>query len=107
MHAALRAHFGDAATWQTPAGGLFFWLRLRDPVDTRPLLDRALARGVAFMPGEVFFPDEEAPLGYLRLNFSHATAAEMDRGLAVLADEIGRTRRGARAVPTADRRQPA
>lgn len=84
---ALDRHLGGLATWQVPAGGLFFWLQLNTPVDTRRLLPDALARQVAFMPGEAFYPDAPT-LGTLRLNFSHAAEADMDRGLAVLAELI-------------------
>lgn len=81
---ALRRSFGDLATWEPPRGGLFFWLRLRAAIDTRSLLDEAIARGVAFMPGEEFSP-EGPELGTMRLNFSHAGAEEAERGLALLA----------------------
>lgn len=88
MQSALEAHFGDLAEWERPAGGLFFWLRLRETLDTRPLLPRMLTRGVAFMPGEAFFPEDPPVLGHMRLNFSHATTEQMDEGLAILADEL-------------------
>lgn len=80
----LDAHFGDLATWDMPMGGLFFWLKLKSPLDTRKLLQPALDQGVAFMPGEPFYP-ETSEYGALRLNFSHATAAESERGLEALA----------------------
>jgi 2-aminoadipate transaminase len=85
----LRRHFGDLARWRTPSGGLFYWLTLHDSyhVDTRTLLDEAIERGVAFMPGEEFYPNEPT-LGTMRLNFSHADAGEADRGLRDLADLI-------------------
>jgi 2-aminoadipate transaminase len=89
--AALRRHLAGLADWDTPDGGLFFWLRLHDPVDTRELLPEAIERGVAFMPGEEFFAG--APqLGTLRLNFSHADAGQVDRGLAVLRELLERKR---------------
>ena len=86
---ALRTHFPDLATWETPRGGLFYWLRLRHPIDTRTLLDDAIAQNVAFMPGEEFSP-EEPDLGTMRLNFSHASADDADRGLATLAALVKR-----------------
>lgn len=91
MQAALQLYFAELADWRLPAGGLFFWLRLRAAIDTRPLLTRMLSQGVAFMPGEVFFPEDDPPLGHLRLNFSCATAEEMDEGLARLAQEVARS----------------
>ncbi|MGJ3593679.1 PLP-dependent aminotransferase family protein, partial [Stutzerimonas stutzeri] len=48
MQAALTEHFSDLATWELPQGGLFFWLTLKQPLDTRTLLNRALADDVVF-----------------------------------------------------------
>jgi 2-aminoadipate transaminase len=86
--ALLAEHFSDLATWTAPAGGLFFWLTLHQIIDTRKLLDRTLARGVAFMPGEPFYPEPVGASGTLRLNFSHADAGAAKRGLAILAQQI-------------------
>jgi len=88
MQAALREHFSDLATWELPQGGLFFWLTLKQPLDTRTLLNRALAEDVVFMPGEPFFVEPDANPGYLRLNFSHVAAERMDEGLRRLAQVI-------------------
>ncbi len=87
--AALKRHFSGRADWQLPQGGLFFWLRLRTPFDTRGLLPRAIESGVAFMPGEAFFADPAEGTGTMRLNFSHANAIEAERGLATLARLVG------------------
>lgn len=83
--AALQRHFADIAHWQRPPGGLFFWLHLERMLDTRQLLPAALEAGVAFMPGEPFLPQAVAACGQLRLNFSHASAEQAERGLATLA----------------------
>lgn len=85
FEAALRRHFGDLARWQTPPGGLFFWLTLNQCIDTRLLLPKAIAEGVAFMPGEPFMPMQVEGCGQLRLNFSHASEAQAEIGLAKLA----------------------
>lgn len=85
FEAALHRHFDGLATWDRPPGGLFHWLTLARPIDTRDLLGPAIERGVAFMPGEEFFPGRPQ-LGTLRLNFSHADASDADRGLAILAE---------------------
>ncbi|HJV27383.1 MAG TPA: PLP-dependent aminotransferase family protein [Aromatoleum sp.] len=85
FEAALRRHFGDIATWETPPGGLFFWLTLNRRIDTRELLPKAIEANVAFMPGEPFFPVDAGASGQLRLNFSHATEAQAEEGLERLA----------------------
>lgn len=84
---ALSTHFGGLASWQIPAGGLFFWLRLNtaEPVDTMALLSSAIEAGVTFMPGEPFFADGRDAAGYLRLNFSNADVEEYDAGLSLLS----------------------
>lgn len=85
---ALTRHFSELADWQIPQGGLFFWLQLKTPLDTRTLLDAALAQDVAFMPGEPFFAEPDRHPGLLRLNFSHVLPERLDTGLARLADVI-------------------
>lgn len=82
---ALQRHFGDLATWETPPGGLFFWLDLMASLDTRELLAEAIESGVAFMPGELFYADNAPAHGTMRLNFSHADDAGIERGLALLS----------------------
>ncbi|OED38450.1 GntR family transcriptional regulator [Chromatiales bacterium (ex Bugula neritina AB1)] len=87
---SLQKHFADLATWQVPHGGLFFWLNLktRQSIDTGELLSKALQHNVAFMPGEPFFPDASCNASCLRLNFSHATESQADKGLALLSQLI-------------------
>lgn len=82
---ALEKHFAGLARWDVPSGGLFFWLELRERIDTRKLLPEAIRRGVAFMPGEPFYPDNKPARGTLRLNFSHAAEDQIERGLEILA----------------------
>ncbi|WP_160286445.1 aminotransferase-like domain-containing protein [Pseudomonas knackmussii] len=88
MQAQLEEHFGDLAEWNIPQGGLFFWLTLKNKIDTRSLLDKALKENVAFMPGEPFFTDPDANPGHLRLNFSHVAPERLGEGLRRLAAVI-------------------
>lgn len=88
MQAQLEQHFSDIATWEVPQGGLFFWLTLKQPFDTRSILNEALAENVAFMPGEPFFADPDANPGYVRLNFSHIGPERLGEGLQRLAKVI-------------------
>ncbi len=88
MQVALEEHFADLAEWNVPQGGLFFWLTLKQPLDTRTLLDAALKENVAFMPGEPFFAKPEDNPGYLRLNFSHISPERLGEGLSRLANVI-------------------
>lgn len=83
----LNEFIDDLADWQVPKGGLFFWLKLKQYVDTGLLLQQAIEHNVAFMPGEPFFHSPDNSNGsYLRLNFSHATDDDMYKGISILAD---------------------
>lgn len=89
MQQSLLQHFADLADWEVPKGGLFFWLTLKAPQDTRELLQRALReKNVVFMPGEPFYPHPDKGIGHLRLNFSHATPDKIEQGIARLAELI-------------------
>jgi DNA-binding transcriptional MocR family regulator len=71
------------STHNRPDGGLFVWARLPDGWDAEPLLQRALERDVAFVPGFPFFagkPDRAT----LRLSFSAHPPGEIAEGLARL-----------------------
>lgn len=89
FESALHRNFGDLASWQTPAGGLFFWLTLNRRIDTRLLLPKAIEAGVAFMPGEPFLPLAVSDgCGQLRLNFSHASEEQAETGLEKLSELV-------------------
>lgn len=87
---ALIEEFAHLAEWEVPSGGLFFWLTLKRQyaTDTRLLLQRSIAAGVAFMPGEAFYPAGVESPSTLRLNFSHAAPALVRQGLRTLAKII-------------------
>ncbi|MGC3965541.1 MAG: PLP-dependent aminotransferase family protein [Rhodocyclaceae bacterium] len=87
MADALRATFGDQLQWNLPAGGLFFWVRFAEQIDTRAVMHDALERGVAVMPGDAFFT-ERPDAAYLRLNFSHADPEGIRLGVARLKEAL-------------------
>ena len=87
MLAALQKYMPDNVTWNTPRGGMFLWLRLPPGLDSAALLPQAVAKGVAYVPGIPFYggtPDTRT----LRLSFVTATAEEIDRGIAALAQTV-------------------
>jgi len=88
MHAALTQEFSEIAEWETSSGGLFFWVKLKQKCDTRLLLKPALARNVAFMPGEPFFANAVGQSGALRLNFSHSTPERIEQGVSILSSVV-------------------
>jgi 2-aminoadipate transaminase len=70
-----------------PEGGLFVWVTLPDGHDAEAILPRALANGVAFVPGKYFYAGE-APPNTLRVSFATATPAELHEGAARLGAAI-------------------
>jgi 2-aminoadipate transaminase len=79
----LAAALPPGSTHNRPDGGMFVWARLPDGWDAEALLERALARDVAFVPGYPFFagePDRAA----LRFSFTAHPPHEIEEGLARL-----------------------
>ena len=83
MAAALRAHLPVGVTWQPPRGGMFFWLRLPEGLDATILLPRAVAAGVAYVPGAPFYAGEPDPRT-LRLSFVTLDAARIEQAVRLL-----------------------
>ncbi len=73
--------------WNKPQGGMFLWVRLPRGMDAVELLNRAVAKGVAFVPGLAFFADNPDPRS-LRLSFVTPSVAEIERGVAALAQAV-------------------
>lgn len=88
MLAALSRHMPAGVEWNRPVGGMFLWARLPAGLDATTLLPKAVARGVAYVPGAAFYagaPDART----LRLSFVTASEEEIERGVAALAAVIG------------------
>jgi len=80
MVGALREEFGSSVSFVPPAGGLFVWVELPPGMSARELLPVALRRGVAFPPGDAFFPDG-GHANTLRLAFSDSRPERIAEGI--------------------------
>lgn len=87
MAAALARHLPAGCDWQPPQGGMFFWLRLPAGLDAMALLPRAVAAGVAYVPGAPFFAGA-ADVRALRLSFVTLAPADLERAVAVLGQVL-------------------
>ena len=88
MLAALeREMAGLGVHWNSPAGGMFLWVRLPEGMNAIELLPEAVERNVAFVPGAAFYADH-GDQRTLRLSFVTASAAQIDTGIAALAATI-------------------
>ena len=88
MLAALERHLPVDFTWTRPAGGMFIWVTMPRGGDARKLLAAAVDRGIAFVPGDAFYPGDPDPRTF-RLNFSNAAPDIIERGVTLLATAIG------------------
>ncbi len=87
MRAALERHLPPGCRWIEPRGGMFFWVELPEGVDAARLLPHAVERGVAFVPGAAFYADHPRA-NTLRLSFVTMAPAQIEQGLAALADAL-------------------
>ncbi|TCP07526.1 PLP-dependent aminotransferase family protein [Caldimonas thermodepolymerans] len=87
MRAALERHMPEGCRWNTPVGGMFFWMRLPDGMDAMALLEHAVEAGVAFVPGAAFYARDPQP-GTLRLSFVTLTPEQIERGIATLVQVL-------------------
>lgn len=88
MVAALHTYIPEVVHTD-PDGGMFLWLTFPETVDTLQLFDYAVKEGVAFVPGVVFYADQSrAPKNTARVNFTCASAAEIEEGMRRLARAI-------------------
>jgi 2-aminoadipate transaminase len=83
---ALSEHFGTAAEFDDPKGGIFLWVKLPDVVDTQKLAQAALAAGVAINPGPEWSADAAYGKSRLRLCFAHPSPETLRQGVAALAE---------------------
>ena len=86
MMDALNEHFGTAAEFDDPKGGIFLWVKLPDQVDTLKLYQAALAAGVAINPGPEWTTDKAYGKSRTRLCFASPSHEEIRAGIATLAE---------------------
>ncbi|PUE12256.1 PLP-dependent aminotransferase family protein [Limnohabitans sp. T6-20] len=78
---------GLGLSWNRPVGGMFLWVQLPQGLKAVPLLEKAVAKGVAFVPGFAFYA-QGANESTLRLSFVTATVDQINTGMAALAAAI-------------------
>ena len=83
---ALAEHFGTAAEFDAPKGGIFLWVKLPDAVDTPKLAQAALAAGVAINPGPDWSTNKTYAKSRLRLCFASPSVQAIREGVGVLAE---------------------
>ncbi|MDI1237357.1 MAG: PLP-dependent aminotransferase family protein [Polaromonas sp.] len=87
MLAAMKREMPPGVSWNTPAGGMFLWVRLPEGMNAIDLLPKAVERNVAFVPGWAFYADH-ADARTLRLSFVTSSVEQINIGIAALAAAI-------------------
>lgn len=84
---AIRRHFPPAVHHTHPQGGMFVWASLPQGESAMALLERALKRQVAFVPGHPFYIGRDDS-NTLRLNYTNTDVDTIERGIRLLGSLI-------------------
>ncbi|WCK52439.1 PLP-dependent aminotransferase family protein [Aneurinibacillus sp. Ricciae_BoGa-3] len=74
-------------SYVSPKGGMFFWIKLHEKINTTLLFEEAVKKGVAYVPGAPFYvgkPEHNT----MRLNFTHATPDKIRQGMQQLVEVV-------------------
>lgn len=81
----LEQYFKDIATWETPKGGFYIWLRFHKPIVNKALFLELLKHKVLINPGYIYQPND---FHHLRLSYAYASFEQLEAGLSVLAEMV-------------------
>jgi DNA-binding transcriptional MocR family regulator len=66
-------------------GGLFFWVRMPEWMDSEKFYNLAFTKGVAFLPGRVFYQKGDST-PYLRMSFAGVDENEIKTGMKIFRE---------------------
>ncbi len=101
MIRALEKHAPQGLTWNKPAGGYYLWCKLPNGVSVLELTRKATERGVAGMPGNVFYLSPDRGIEYIRLNYTFADKDDIEKGIKILCDCVKELMPGINEIETA------
>ncbi len=87
MLEALEEYMPEGIEWTKPDGGMFIWVTLPEGIDTKLMAEKAISRGVAYVPGEAFFAHREVK-NTMRLNFTYVPEETIREGVKRLGEVI-------------------
>ncbi len=67
-----------------PRGGVYIWVKLPGGITGKEVAQLAARKGVAIMPGEVFFPLGNGGRNHIRLNYSYESSEWLSEGMEVM-----------------------
>lgn len=81
-------YFPKCVKHTVPEGGLFLFCTMPDGVDSKELLNKAIEKNVAFVPGVTTMIDSGKTYSSFRLNYSMASVEQIEKGIKILADVL-------------------
>ncbi|WP_297090481.1 PLP-dependent aminotransferase family protein [Thermococcus sp.] len=87
MLEALEEYMPEGVKWTKPDGGMFIWVTLPEGIDTKLMAEKAIRKGVAYVPGEAFFAHRDVK-NTMRLNFTYVPEDKIRDGVKRLAEVI-------------------
>lgn len=79
--------FPAGTKWTKPEGGLFIWVELPEGLDALELLQKAVEKKVAYVPGTHFCVNGKHE-NTLRLNFSNSSVEQIRTGMGILRNIV-------------------
>lgn len=89
MSDAVSAFFPDECSVSSPQGGFVLWVQMPDEVDALALHRRAIEKGIAFMPGQLFSASGKFG-NCIRLNCGNAWSTEIERAIHTVGELVYR-----------------
>jgi DNA-binding transcriptional MocR family regulator len=87
MFKTMEESFPEGVEWTHPEGGLFLWVTLPEHMNTKELMEKAVERKVAFVPGGSFFPNGGVH-NTMRINYSTMPDDKIVEGIRRLGSVI-------------------
>lgn len=79
--------FPPEAKYTRPKGGLFTWVELPETINTFELMEKALKKKVAFVPGSPFYANGGHENTF-RLNYSSMPEERIAKGMKILVEVL-------------------
>ncbi|MFA5577260.1 MAG: PLP-dependent aminotransferase family protein [Tissierellaceae bacterium] len=73
-----------------PKGGLSIWVRLPQDLNALDLYDQCCEKGLAIVPGKVFFVDQSIYSNYIRISFGAVDNENIVKGVGILEEIVSR-----------------
>jgi len=71
----------EGVEYTRPKGGVYIWCKLPEGFDSKEFIAKAYSRGVALLPGYIFYPFRNGGRDHIRINYSYETEERLQVGM--------------------------